>query len=33
VNPEIDPGAKDFTFGVTGMLLMVAAALLLMFVS
>jgi hypothetical protein len=33
MNPDADPGARDFIFGVTGVLLMVAAALLLMIVS
>ena len=28
-----DPGSRDFKFGVTGMLLMVAAAVILMIVS
>jgi hypothetical protein len=28
-----DPGARDFTFGVTGMLLIVIAAVILMIVS
>ena len=33
-NPDIgDPGSRDFKFGVTGMILMVAAAVILMIVS